>query len=92
MQKWKARLNIDGSQMVKVQDYDHTYTPVSKWSTICLLLVLTKALVGLSYLHIMHYKLFVLSNSYIHLLSISIVDTSDGIASLTSSDCDSDIE
>ena len=41
IKKYKARLNIDGSTMVKGRDFDLTYAPVSKWSTIRLLLLLT---------------------------------------------------
>ena len=41
VKKQKARLNLDGSTMVKGKDYDHTYAPVSKWSSIRLLLTLT---------------------------------------------------
>ena len=41
IKKHKARLNIDGSRMVKSRDYDLTYAPVAKWATIKLLLGLT---------------------------------------------------
>ena len=37
----KARLNIDGSRMVKYRDYNLTYAPVANWATIKLLLALT---------------------------------------------------
>ena len=32
--KYKARLNIDGSRMVKGKDYDLTYAPVATWNAI----------------------------------------------------------
>ena len=38
VKKYKARLNIDGSRMRKGVDYDDTYAPVAKWSTIRLIL------------------------------------------------------
>ena len=41
VKKYKARLNIDGSSMIKGKDYELTYAPVSKWSTVRLLLILT---------------------------------------------------
>ncbi|GAX15565.1 hypothetical protein FisN_3Hu032 [Fistulifera solaris] len=40
VKKWKARLNIDGSRMVKHRDYDQTYAPVASWNSIRLLLIL----------------------------------------------------
>ena len=40
IKKYKARLNIDGSQMRKGIDYEETYAPVAKWSTIRLILSL----------------------------------------------------
>ena len=40
IKKHKARLNLDGSTVVKGKGYDHTYAPVSKWSSIRLLLTL----------------------------------------------------
>ena len=40
IKKYKARLNIDGSRMIKGIDYDKTYAPVAKWSTIRLILSL----------------------------------------------------
>ena len=40
IKKYKARLNIDGSRMIKGVDYDETYAPVAKWSTIRLILSL----------------------------------------------------
>ena len=36
--KYKARLNIDGSRMVKGKDYDLTYAPVATWNAIRLVL------------------------------------------------------
>ena len=39
--KWKARMNIDGSRMVKNRDYDLTYAPVASWGVIKLLLALS---------------------------------------------------
>ena len=36
--KYKARLNIDGSRMVKGRDYDLTYAPVATWNAIRLVL------------------------------------------------------
>jgi hypothetical protein len=32
--KYKARVNVDGSQMIKGLHYDETYAPVVQWSTI----------------------------------------------------------
>jgi hypothetical protein len=32
--KYKARMNVDGSQMIKGLHYDETYAPVVQWSTI----------------------------------------------------------
>ena len=40
IKKYKARLNIDGSRMRKGIDYEETYAPVAKWSTIRLILSL----------------------------------------------------
>ena len=40
IKKYKARLNIDGSRMVRGIDYDETYAPVASWKTIRLLLTL----------------------------------------------------
>lgn len=40
VKKWKARLNIDGSRMIKNRDYDQTYAPVANWNSIRLLLIL----------------------------------------------------
>lgn len=40
IKKWKARLNIDGSRMIKNRDYDQTYAPVASWNSIRLLLIL----------------------------------------------------
>ena len=38
--KYKARLNIDGSKMVKGRDYDLTYAPVATWNAIRLVLTM----------------------------------------------------
>ena len=40
IKKYKARLNIDGSRMIKGQHYDQTYAPVASWKFIRLLLIL----------------------------------------------------
>ena len=40
IKKYKARLNIDGSRIRYGVDYDDTYAPVAKWSTIRLILTL----------------------------------------------------
>lgn len=40
VKKWKARLNIDGSRMVKGVHYDQTYSPVASWKSIRLLLIM----------------------------------------------------
>lgn len=40
IKKYKARLNVDGSRMKHGVDYDDTYAPVAKWSTIRLILSL----------------------------------------------------
>jgi hypothetical protein len=32
--KYKARMNVDGSQMVKGLHYEETYAPVVQWATI----------------------------------------------------------
>lgn len=40
VKKWKARLNIDGSRIVKGVHYDETYAPVASWRFIRLLLTL----------------------------------------------------
>jgi hypothetical protein len=32
--KYKARMNVDGSQMIKVLHYEETYAPVVQWATI----------------------------------------------------------
>lgn len=44
VKKHKARLNIDGSRMVKHRDYDLTYAPVASWGIIKLLLALVLTL------------------------------------------------
>lgn len=41
IKKYKARLNIDGSCMQRVEHYDQTYSPVAHWNSIRLLLILT---------------------------------------------------
>jgi hypothetical protein len=43
IKKYKARLNIDGSRMVKGRHYDLTYAPVATWNSIRLLLTLVAA-------------------------------------------------
>ena len=40
VKKYKARLNIDGSKMIKGEHYDQTYAPVASWKFIRLLLTL----------------------------------------------------
>jgi len=32
--KYKARMNVDGSQMIKRLHYEKTYAPVVQWATI----------------------------------------------------------
>jgi hypothetical protein len=39
--KWKARLNVHGGKQIKNIHYWETYSPVVKWSSICLFLMLT---------------------------------------------------
>ena len=39
--KYKGRLNIDGSRMKQGIHYDESYAPVEKWNTIRLLLTMT---------------------------------------------------
>ena len=34
IKKWKARLNIDGSKMVKGVHYEESYSPVATWNSI----------------------------------------------------------
>ena len=41
--KWKARLNLDGSRMLKGLHCDHTCAPVVGWSAVRLMLMLTLA-------------------------------------------------
>jgi hypothetical protein len=41
IKRYKARLNIDGSRMVHMRDYDLTYAPVASWASIKLLLAMT---------------------------------------------------
>ena len=38
IKSYKARLNVDGSRMVKGRDYDQTYAPVESWNAIRLVL------------------------------------------------------
>ena len=40
IKKYKARLNLDGSKMVKGVDYDKTYAPVATWNAIRILLIM----------------------------------------------------
>ena len=41
IKKYKARLNLDGSKMIKHKHYELTYAPVVKWYSIRLVLALT---------------------------------------------------
>jgi Reverse transcriptase (RNA-dependent DNA polymerase) len=41
IKKYKARLNVDGSQMRKGEHYEMTYSPVASWSLVRMLLILT---------------------------------------------------
>jgi len=43
VRKYKARLNLDGSRMIKGKDYDLTYAPVATWNAIRLLLTMVLA-------------------------------------------------
>ena len=40
VKKYKARLNVDGSRMIRGVDYDETYSPVATWRTIRLIMTL----------------------------------------------------
>ena len=40
IKKYKARLNLDGSKMIKGVDYNRTYAPVATWNAIRILLVM----------------------------------------------------
>jgi hypothetical protein len=40
VKKWKARLNLDGSKMVKGTDYVESYSPVASWNSIRTMLIL----------------------------------------------------
>jgi Reverse transcriptase (RNA-dependent DNA polymerase) len=40
IKKWKARLNIDGSRMVKGVHYEESYSPVAGWNSIRTMLLL----------------------------------------------------
>ena len=39
-EEYKARMNLDGSRMSHGLDYEETYTPVTSWRSICLLLTM----------------------------------------------------
>jgi len=41
VKKYKARLNLDGSKMIKGKHYDLTYCPVVRWFSVRLLLALS---------------------------------------------------
>ena len=41
VKKYKARLNIDGSRMIKGKHYELTYAPVVRWFSVRLLLILS---------------------------------------------------
>ena len=41
VKKYKVRLNIDGSRMIKGKDYELTYAPVVRWFSVRLLLILS---------------------------------------------------
>ena len=41
IKKYKARLTIDGSRMMKGLHYDMTYSPVASWNSVRMLLTLT---------------------------------------------------
>jgi hypothetical protein len=40
VKKWKARLNLDGSKMVRGADYEESYSPVASWNSIRTMLIL----------------------------------------------------
>ena len=40
IKKYKARINVDGSCMIKYKHYDQTYSPVASWAIICLLMTI----------------------------------------------------
>ena len=40
IKRWKARLNVDGSKMIKGVHYDTTYAPVASWAVIRLFLII----------------------------------------------------
>ena len=46
VKKYKARLNIDGSKMVKGIHYNEIYTPVASWNSIRIMLALVAAYMG----------------------------------------------
>jgi hypothetical protein len=41
--KYKARMNVDGSQMIKGLQYEETYAPVVQWATIRFLIARSMA-------------------------------------------------
>ena len=41
VKKYKARLNLDGSRMIKGKHYELTYSPVVRWFSVRLLLTLS---------------------------------------------------
>ena len=43
IKKYKARLNIDSSKMIKEVHYNEMYAPVASWNSIRIMLVLTAA-------------------------------------------------
>ena len=40
IKKYKARINVDGSRMIKHKHYDQTYSPVASWAIIRLLMTI----------------------------------------------------
>jgi len=40
IKKYKARINVDGSRMVKLKHYDQTYAPVASWAIIRLIMII----------------------------------------------------
>ena len=55
IKKYKAHMNLNGSRMKKGIDYDLTYAPVVRWSSIRLTLILSLLndwhIVQLNYVH-----------------------------------------
>ena len=45
IKKYKARLNLDGSKMIKGIDYESTYAPVATWNAIRILLALVLSMI-----------------------------------------------